>query len=232
MTTATAKPKPVKGGNPFDATVLPEGCYPPAVCRRLDYLLARKKEAKAKRTELFKARDGLNAEIDTLRAPEKEKRQRLQSELGDAVRQIERLQKTIGWAESCIEETIANARQGDMFGVDEKPEPPADLFTHKAPEDKQGADLIVPPEESDQHLTASVNELDIPEQLKGKIIAAGIETVGRLTMYVDRDTDLAGLLNVGENKVSQIKQALKAYRKAHRAAMTEAEQRGRDAGAL
>lgn len=77
----------------------------------------------------------------------------------------------------------------------------------------------------DEHLNASVAELDCRENVKGKLIDAGLTTVGRVVAVLEDDKqDLRDLLNCGENVASEIKKAVKQYRDKHRRAARQVEE--------
>lgn len=75
----------------------------------------------------------------------------------------------------------------------------------------------------DEHLKASVNELDIREDLKGKLIDAGLITIGHIAAILDKDEHAHIVESFSQNANAVVKKAVKAYRKEHRAAMREAE---------
>lgn len=125
----------------------------------------------------------------------------------------------------------------DAAGFVAKPKP-EDLYTpkkveHEEPDErpvgKPGRARPETPDPSkgdgvDEHLNASVNELDCREDLKGKLVAAGLTTIGRVAAILDsKDQDLRDILNCGENIASTIKRSVKAYQTAHRKAAQAAE---------
>jgi hypothetical protein len=75
----------------------------------------------------------------------------------------------------------------------------------------------------DEHLKAHVNELDCREDLKGKLVSAGLTTIGAVAYIIDGDGDLRDKAEINENQASEIKRAVKAYRKKHRSAAREVE---------
>ena len=77
----------------------------------------------------------------------------------------------------------------------------------------------------DEHLKASVSELDAPEKAIGIAIAAGYTTVGALAALYDSkpNHEIQGVLNASENQVSGLGKALKKFRGDHRKAMQESE---------
>ncbi|HLO41672.1 MAG TPA: hypothetical protein VK176_11670 [Phycisphaerales bacterium] len=82
------------------------------------------------------------------------------------------------------------------------------------------------PEGLDEHLKASVNELDMREDLKGLLIAAGFDTIAKLVHVLDGPggrSDLSTKANLSENKTATVAKAVGAYRKEHRSAMRSVE---------
>lgn len=76
----------------------------------------------------------------------------------------------------------------------------------------------------DEHLNASVNELDIPPTAADKLIAAGLTTIGRVIAFIDEGSKSIGEeADLGENYVTHIHKAVKKFRTKHRKAMLEAE---------
>lgn len=80
----------------------------------------------------------------------------------------------------------------------------------------------------DQHLAASVNELDMPERLKGRLVANGLAKIGNLVEFVDAAPATAAVrleqrLECSEKQAASVVAALQAYRKEHRKAMRETE---------
>lgn len=88
-----------------------------------------------------------------------------------------------------------------------------------------------------QHLTASVNELDINDGLKHKLIANEIATMADLFAMEDQEGGLQQQLcmrgGCNQNQASLIAKAFKTYRKAHQDAFIKQmrEEAGEDAGA-
>jgi hypothetical protein len=79
----------------------------------------------------------------------------------------------------------------------------------------------------DEHLNASINELDMRDDLKTACAKAGRHHINSLVVIVDGPDELAALqntLNVTEKDARAIIRAVKAYRTAHRGAMRRAEE--------
>lgn len=143
-----------------------------------------------------------------------------------------------------IDSAVAKAAKGenellDVFDRSEfvaKPKP-SDLYTppkHETDPDarpvgRPGKPRPEAPDPSmgdgvDEHLNASVAELDCRDDLKGKLIDAGLTTIGRVVAVLDDDSkDIRDVLNCGEGVASAVKKAVKAFRTRHRKAAREVE---------
>lgn len=76
----------------------------------------------------------------------------------------------------------------------------------------------------EEHLKASVNELDVNESIKSKLLECGLTTVGRVVVFLEDTTkDHREILNCGENVFSAIKKSVGKFRTAHRKAAAAAE---------
>ena len=89
------------------------------------------------------------------------------------------------------------------------------------------------PEETDQHLTASVEELDLPDHVKAKLFKAGYRVIGALVRIVDDpEQDLMTVLNCDDAQAKAIRKALGEFRTRHRRAMKQAADEAAQAGGL
>lgn len=79
----------------------------------------------------------------------------------------------------------------------------------------------------DEHLNASVNELNITGVDKAALIDAGFKTIGQIVVAAEKADnaiqEIARLTNVSEPFAKAIWTAVNKFRKAHRSAMREAE---------
>lgn len=124
-------------------------------------------------------------------------------------------------------EFVAKPKAEDLYQLP-KPEAPADprpvgrvgkpgKTRPEAPDPSKGDGV-------DEHLNASVQELDCRENIKAKLTAAGLTTIGRVVAAIEnKKTDLRDVIDVGENIASEIKKAVKAFRARHRKAALEAD---------
>lgn len=89
------------------------------------------------------------------------------------------------------------------------------------------------PEETDQHLTASVEELDLPDHVKAKLFKAGYRVIGALVRIVDDpEQDLMTVLNCDDAQAKAIRKALGEFRTRHRRAMKQAADEAAQAGGV
>lgn len=215
------------------------------VCEKIRNLLAAKKRAVAKRDNLFAQRDDIKGQIDACTGGEKEKKNRLLAEYGETVIEIDRYRRAItrfdGELDECVEAADANDERlfsevsvdvseylqgqvrvdprnaGKPVGGPSASEPPKRLRLAQ-PE---------PPTGVDEHLKASVAELDMRDDLKTACVNAGRGHINGLVVIIDGPDELASMqttLNVTEKDAKAIIRAVKAYRSAHRGAMRQAEQ--------
>lgn len=220
--------------------------FPANPCERLRRLVALRQQCETNRKAMFTARDHAFNERARTSDGEKSKRERLESDYGKAVMEIERLKNTIKWCNDEIDSTVTNADDGKLFDSADLDVPD---FTKPKDEDEEdegdGSDLPtsaaevktvgrpgkVKPDMADpamgagidEHLKASVNELDCREDLKGKLVAAGLLTIGDVAAMIDAKTDLREKVDCGEKIASEIKKAVEAYRKKHCRAIVDNE---------
>ncbi len=229
--------------------------YPPHVCVRLDRLSEARTAEKAREQTLIKARKSLKEDFGKIGWGSTTKHKDLALEYVQTVFEIDHCRARQKDLADKIDETIANAHQGELFDNDD-----LDKLTRTAPieevvkavaggagedDDEDQVKLPVggpsakePPKKPglqlagthadgvDEHLQASVNELDMREDLKGLCIAAGFDTIAKLVHVLDGPggrADLSTQANLSENKTATVAKAVSTYRKEHRSAMREAE---------
>ncbi|MCC6429221.1 MAG: hypothetical protein IT435_20670 [Phycisphaerales bacterium] len=229
-----------------------EKAYPVHVCTRLDRLsearvteIAREESLKKKR----KAAQQAFAKIGWGSTPEHKE---LALDLVQILFEIDHCRGRQKSLSEKIDEVIANAHQGDLFdnedldnltgrqSIDqvvksfarqpaaEPEDPDQQQLPVGGPNAGKPADPPPAPLQFagvDEHLQASVNELDMREDLKGKCIQAECPTIGHLATLLDSPgrADLRDKLNVGEKQAAEIAKAVKAFRAKHRDAMRKAE---------
>lgn len=212
------------------------GQYPPKTCKRLDALHEQRRFSIVRETELVNTRKALRGELLDLGPGETDEHKSLALDMWRTLCEIEYQRDRIKTLADKIDETIANAHQLTLHDEDDdkiSPAKPSDktLFDtlakkqpreesrehkpgEKTPDEIEGA----VPEGEDQHLDVSVNELDMPEQIKGKCIKAGYMKIAALATIMDASKDLHELLDLDGGQVAELSKAFKVYVKAHRKA--------------
>ena len=111
---------------------------------------------------------------------------------------------------------IAKPKASDLYRTDPRP---------VGQEEKPKAAAAEPAshEGVDEHLKASVNELSLREDLKSRLIKAGLRTVGAVAAHVDASKSIVDALDCSEPEERAILKALAKYRTDHRKAMQTAE---------
>lgn len=210
------------------------------VCDAIRHHIGERKALESKRVNAFEDRDAAleaKRDIDDHDCGEYLEACKRHS---DAIAAIDGLSASIKWHRNQIDDL-----------VDKADEPQLDFMYHPPAEDHKPKQLKLAGEQPetlpvgrvgkpgkprpeapdpskgdgvDEHLNASVQELDCREDLKAKLTAAGLTTVGRVIAAIeDKEKDLRDVINVGENLASAIKKAVKAYRAKHRKAAREVE---------
>lgn len=223
------------------------------VCNAIRHHVGSRVKLEAERKAAFENRDAAVAEINDVRASmimgdEADRpRAKLEDELlhaqarhSQAITRIDELQKTIRWHASQIDEMVTKADEPGLDVLYEMPEPPppekkddGQLTLDARPVGRPG--LKPKPEEPDpskgdgvdEHLKASVKELDMPERLIGLCEKAGLTKIGHLVKVLDdNDGDAPSLgeaVNGSDKDAKAITKAVKVYRDKHRKAAMKAE---------
>lgn len=209
-------------GTPFDAKV----------CDAIRHHIGERLVLEVKRGKAFEDRDAALAEIAEIESRDCREYGELCRRHSEAVQAIETLGKSVKWHQNQVDELVEKADEPQLDFMYDPPEEPATKqlkLAGVAPVGKPGRPRPEGPDPSlgdgvDEHLRASVNELDCREDIKGKLIDAGLTTVGRVAAVLDDDKqDLREVLNCGENIASEIKKAVKQYRTKHRRAAHDVE---------
>ncbi len=217
------------------------------VCNGIRHHVGTKKALESQRINAFDDRDNAVSEMREMDDHEADEFKALQAMHSEAVLLIDDLNTRIKWHTKQIDELV---EKGDEPGIDVLFDPTVEqLAKPKKPKDEQlefgegetpvkpiGRAGPVKPEVPapdmgdgvDEHLKASVLELDAPEKAKGLAQDAGYRTVGALAaLYDTRDAhEIQGVLNASENHVRNLGKALKVYRSTHRRVMVEVEHGG------
>lgn len=209
-----------------------------AVCDAIRHHVGEVKSLESKRSNAFDDRDAAIEELGEMEGDSDEAHE-LKCRHSDAIVLIDALSARIKWHRGQIEDLVEKADEPSLDFMYEMPEEPPkkdpkqgelkDVAKDTRPVGRPGKPKPEAPDPSkgdgvDEHLSASVNELDCRENVKGKLIEAGLTTIGRVAAILDDEKqDLRDLLNCGENIASEIKKAVKQYRTKHRRAAREAE---------
>lgn len=114
----------------------------------------------------------------------------------------------------------------DLFHKEPEPEPkPPDARPVGRPgKPRPGAPDASKGDGVDEHMNASVNELDCREDIKGKLVQAGMTKIGQVIFVIEsKDGDLRGEASLTEKQDRDVRAAVKAFRSAHRKAAREVE---------
>lgn len=198
---------------------------------------------KSRESELVQNRKDLENQLDNLGAGDTEKHLRVSRDYVVTLRQIEFERDRLKTLADQMEKTISDAIQGKFEFAEELDERklvkrPSEKELFHAAEEKPKETRPVgrpgpkpKPEQPDpskgdgvdEHLNASVNELDLRENIKSKLIDAKLTTIAHLARLLDMDKGIRDFANLNENQDSDVKKAVKKYRTEHRKAMREAE---------
>ncbi|NDC64152.1 MAG: hypothetical protein EBZ59_09265, partial [Planctomycetia bacterium] len=193
--------------------------------------------AKDKLAKAIDASDGLSVDEIT----------QYKSQHSDAVREIDELKEAIKFHQAELQRTVKNA---DAPGLEvllerplpppapKKPDPEADapgqlVLGEDAPSGQAGesqtqgsGDVLQPdfhiPAGVDQHMQASVRELQLEEKITTRLIGLGFVTIGRIAALLDSGAMLDDCGMSGPH-ASKVTAAVNAYRRTHRKAMHEVE---------
>lgn len=207
------------------------------VCDAIRFHIGEGKSLESKRKNAFEDRNAALEEKIGLEDPDSPEYLAACKRHSDAVALIDSLDAQIKWHKNQVTELVEEADNPQLALEFDPPAPkpksdPKQLKLEEAKDTRPVGRKPAAPEAPvaegvDQHLAASVNELDLREDLKGKLIAAGFETIAQLCVVVDSDQDLAEKVDVTPAAAKSIEKSLKAYRKAHRSADAEARGVGR-----
>lgn len=221
------------------------------VCNAIRYHVGRQKELEGERAEAFDARDAALAELKEIEARRSsgdddeptlsaEEIIELKAKHSDAVCKIEDLRSRISWHHKQVIDLVTKA---DTPGIDilyERPDSPGEPLKAKEPPStgagpkgvgRPGKPKPIAPDPSladgvNQHLATSINELDMPEKVKGLLVNAGLLKVGNLIEIIDADKDIGAEANLSAKQAEDVKRAVASFRRTHRRAALDAEREG------
>jgi hypothetical protein len=198
------------------------------VCDLIRHHIGSRRALESKRKAAFDDRDAALAELAEFKDKESSDALKVKARHSDAEIQIYDLNKRLKWHSNQIAEAVDKADEPGfefLYDMDDEPETkvPKAKDKEKSGPTKPEADAGVY-EGVDEHLKAHVNELDMRENLKGKLVAAGLTTIGAVVRIIDDQTkSLDEIDGIGEASAAEIVAAVKAYRKKHRKAARDAE---------
>lgn len=213
-------------GKPFDTKV----------CDAIRHHVGERLVLESRRSKAFEDRDAAMAEIAELESHESREYTDLCRRHSEAVVAIDTLGKSIKWHSNQVDDLVEQADEPQLDFMYEPPDGPQRkepgqlrLASEKGEERPVGRprqEAPAPPAADgvDEHLNASVNELDCRENVKGKLIDAGLTTIRRVAAVIDDEaSDIRDVLNCGESIAAEIKKAVRLYRTRHRRAAMSAE---------
>lgn len=183
------------------------------------------------RKNAFEDRDAALAELASLKDKHSPDALKVKERHSDAVCQIEDLSKRIKFHSNQLDDLVENADAPELEFMYDMPDEPAikedkDQQQFKgvgrpgkkpaaAPDPGQGTGV-------DEHLRVSINELDIAENVRGKILKAGYEQVIQVVMLLDQNSvDHRRVLDLNENQYSALKKSIEAFRAKHTKAIKD-----------
>lgn len=218
-TTATKKKSKYATGKPFTTEV----------SDAIRHHVGSRKALESRRLAAFDDKAAAVAELAEMDDEHSKEGLKVKERHSDAVILIDTLAKKIAW------------HNGQADKLTEDPDAPEFEFMYEMPEDdeedvqqklrpaaakeKQGKPAAADVHEGeDQHLAASCNELDLREDIKGKLGKA-FGNIQSMVRFVDAGGDLSGeAVNLSDAEKKAAHKALNAFRAAHRQAARAVEE--------
>lgn len=201
------------------------------VCDAIRHHIGERKVLDSKRTTAFEDRDAAVEEKSGIDNHDGSDYLEACKRHSDAIAAIDSISHSIKWHRNRVDELIEKADAPELEFMYEPPAEPPKRDPRQmtiATEDKRPVGRPKPEapepaiaEGENQHLTASVNDLDLAERAKGKLIAAGLTTMGRLFEVIEQDggeVKLEEVANVTTAVAGSIVKAARSWQKAHRKA--------------
>lgn len=202
-----------------------------------------RKALESKRANAFDDRDNALAELADFEDKHCSEAKDVKEQHSDAVVLIEDLTKRIKWHGNQVDEIIEHADEPSFeFMYEPSPEdlaPPKKKAQLEFGEGEKASDTKpigrpgpVKPEQPDpdmgdgvdEHMKASINDLDLDKRTVEKLAAKGMTKVGHLVKVLDsKDGDLAKEADLTDLQERTVAKAVKLFRKAQRQAAREAE---------
>lgn len=208
------------------------------VCDAIRHHIGERKALESKRKNAFEDRDAAKAEKDELEDHESPEYSHACLKHSDAIDAIENLNHAIKHHNNQIDQLVEQADEPKFeFAYDVPPPTKKADGQMKLGEGEKPVKVIgkagpVKPEKPDpelgdgvdEHLKASVNDLDLSKAVVTKLTAAGFTKVGHITVVLDaKDGDLATAAGLTDPQEREVMKTVKTYRKAHRDAARKAE---------
>lgn len=197
------------------------------VCQRLRNLVTARNKAKSEREHTFEERDEAGRCIgEALLA--KEPTTEHEAAYGRAVMQLDILGQRIKWIDGEIDKTVEGADNEKLFDDAQldfpqfKPKAKGHAEKGQEPPEKDDPDQTrfggtTQPEGEDQHLEASVKELELDPAIEKALIKGGFKKIGDLAKVIDAGEDLV-VKGLDVEQCAKATAATKKYRKEHRQA--------------
>ncbi|MFN0133454.1 MAG: hypothetical protein ACKVW3_13120 [Phycisphaerales bacterium] len=208
------------------------------VCDAIRHHIGERKALDSKRTIAFEDRDAALSEKHDIEDHDSDEYLEACKRHSDAIAAIDDLSNSIKWHRNQVDMLVDKADEPQLDFMYEPPAEPAAKDPKQLklageadtrPVGRPGKPKPEAPDPSkgdgvDEHLKASVAELDCRENIKGMLVKAGLTTIGRLAAVADDEKrDLGEIVACDTSMVIDIRRALKAYRTKHRKAAREAE---------
>lgn len=215
--------------------------FPVQICDQLRHHVAERQAKEAKRLSAFEDRDAALAELENDSNDVEAKTMH-----SDAVRRIAQLDAAVKWHGNQIKQLIEDPDQESfefMMDMSEDEDRVTGKPAAKPAEDKTKA--MFPVQTPDprpakgkksnepavaegvhQHMLASVNELDLRDDLKAKLIKGELSTVGAVQMFIEGKGDLCERANVTPAASAAITSAVGTWIKKHTRAELEQSREG------
>lgn len=209
------------------------------VCDQLRHHVGTRTALDSKRRNAFDDRDAAVAEMNEASNRNADMTE-FQVRHSAAVLEIANLDAQVKWHSNRIKQLIEDPDQTEFtFMLDmsedqdavapKAPKPAEDktkaLFTAQTPDPKPAKGKKAPepkvPEGEHQHMLAAVKELDLRDDLKGKLVKASLGTVGAVSMFIEGKGDLCERANVTPAAAEAITKAVMVWIKKHTRAELE-----------
>jgi hypothetical protein len=222
------------------------------ICDTLRFHVGAREVAENNRKNAFADRDAALDEIAELKDPKSPEYVQAKCNHSDAILRIDSLSNEIKWHNTQIGEIVASADKPQQLELslevpEAKPRKKDDGQLELGEGEKKpkpvGRPGPVRPDQpdpalaegEDQHLAASVKELDCREDIKGKLIKAGLDTVLKLARVLNGVDGLEALrehANLSDDESTLAWNAYTAFKLSHRKAMRDADSNEPSAGGL